>query len=239
MRFFVGVHHPKDGWPLSLRGRPVCISANALRSRAGRIAFGGQGRRLDARFRRLQPGGAERRLRRERQGDPRAIGVILERILRARPDLRLHGFGVKLTALRSAAVRSMLHSADSMAWSYAARRQGGDQNGGWRPSASPSASPAACAWPATANLGSSDAGRGRWESREHGRSSVERSGWRSAPPRRFRLDLAPRSAGFKGGPAGRRRRSACRGPLRPAARGARAVQRRGEEAALPEQLRRP
>jgi len=38
VRFFVGVHHPKDGWPLSLRGRPVCISANALRSRAERIA---------------------------------------------------------------------------------------------------------------------------------------------------------------------------------------------------------
>jgi len=64
----------------------------------------------------------------KRQGDPRTIGVILERVLRARPDLRLHGLGVKLTALRSAAVRSMLHSADSMAWSYAARRQGGDQN---------------------------------------------------------------------------------------------------------------
>lgn len=64
----------------------------------------------------------------KRQGDPRTIGLILERILRARPDLRLHGFGDKLTALRSAAVRSMLYSADSMAWSYAARRQGGDQN---------------------------------------------------------------------------------------------------------------
>lgn len=229
MRFFVGVHHPKDGWPLSLRGHPVCISANALRSRAGRVAFVGQGdgwmldsgaftqvalsgdfaespddyaalvRRygdwpgsgLEAavsqdwmcepamldrtglsvrahqrltleRYDAIRAAGVGRvRLmpvlqgwtpddyRRhlddfgerlghgawvgvgsvcKRQGDPRAIGVILERILRARPDLRLHGFGVKLTALRSAAVRSMLHSADSMAWSYAARRQGGDQN---------------------------------------------------------------------------------------------------------------
>ena len=35
---------------------------------------------------------------------------------------------MKLTALQSPAVRSMLYSADSMAWSYAARRGGRDQN---------------------------------------------------------------------------------------------------------------
>jgi hypothetical protein len=42
MRFFVGVHHPNDGWPLSLRGHQVCISANTLRHRSGGIAFVGQ-----------------------------------------------------------------------------------------------------------------------------------------------------------------------------------------------------
>lgn len=229
MRFFVGVHHPNDGWPLSLRGHPVCISANALRHRADRIAFVGQGdgwmldsgaftqvalkggfeqapedyARLVRQFgdwpdsgleiavsqdwmcepfvlertghtvadhQRLtierfdaiadagtgrvplmpilqgwSPGDYRRHLADyggrigpgawvgvgsvcKRQGDPRAIAFILEGILRDRPDLRLHGFGVKLTALRSPAVRSMLYSADSMAWSYAARRAGGDQN---------------------------------------------------------------------------------------------------------------
>lgn len=41
--------------------------------------------------------------------------------------LRLHGFGLKGTAYR--ALRGLLASADSMAWSYAARRNGGDANG--------------------------------------------------------------------------------------------------------------
>jgi len=52
----------------------------------------------------------------------------VERVLLAireeRPDLRLHGFGLKITALESSIVRDCLHSADSMAWSYAARREG-------------------------------------------------------------------------------------------------------------------
>jgi hypothetical protein len=229
MRFFVGVHRPRMGWPLSLRGHPVCISANVLAGRTGNVAFVGQseGWMLDSgaftqialrgrfdqspqayaalvrqfgdwhglglevavsqdwmcepdviaatglsvrehqqltldRFDAIAAAGTGRtplmavlqgwhaadyrrhldaygdRLDKgawvgvgsvcKRQGDPRAIGVILETILRARPDLRLHGFGVKLTALQSPAVRSMLYSADSMAWSYAARRSGRDQN---------------------------------------------------------------------------------------------------------------
>ena len=49
-------------------------------------------------------------------------------IKRERPDLRLHGFGVKTTALASSVVRDCLYSADSMAWSYAARREGRDGN---------------------------------------------------------------------------------------------------------------
>lgn len=64
----------------------------------------------------------------KRQGDPEAIVAVLCAILAVRPDLRLHGFGVKITGLMHAGVRSMLFSADSMAWSYAARKQGRDGN---------------------------------------------------------------------------------------------------------------
>jgi len=59
------------------------------------------------------------------------IESVLVAIEQARPDLRLHGFGVKLTALASSVVRDRLYSADSMAWSAAARRQGRDRND-WR-----------------------------------------------------------------------------------------------------------
>jgi hypothetical protein len=41
-----------------------------------------------------------------------------------RPDLRLHGFGLKITALLHAGVRSMLYSADSLAWSMTERHAG-------------------------------------------------------------------------------------------------------------------
>ena len=52
------------------------------------------------------------------------IEDILTTIKRKRPDLRLHGFGLKITALSSAQVRDCLYSADSMAWSFAARKRG-------------------------------------------------------------------------------------------------------------------
>lgn len=64
----------------------------------------------------------------KRNADVSAIEAVLVAIKDARADLRLHGFGVKLTALESSTVRACLHSADSMAWSYAARRQGRDAN---------------------------------------------------------------------------------------------------------------
>lgn len=64
----------------------------------------------------------------KRNGDPSAIRDVLYTIARARPDLQLHGFGIKRTALSSAVVREFLHSADSMAWSFAARRQGRNAN---------------------------------------------------------------------------------------------------------------
>jgi transcriptional regulator of met regulon len=59
------------------------------------------------------------------------IEDILFSIKSIRPDLRLHGFGLKTTSLRSAAVNDMLYTADSMAWSYNARKQGRNSND-WR-----------------------------------------------------------------------------------------------------------
>lgn len=66
-----------------------------------------------------------------RNGRPREVEEILAAVLAERPDLRLHLFGIKTTALRSGMVRRLAHSADSMAWSFAARRQGRNAND-WR-----------------------------------------------------------------------------------------------------------
>lgn len=67
----------------------------------------------------------------KRNGSPDATAAVLLAIKQERPDLRLHGFGLKTTALESDLIRSLLHSADSMAWSYAARREGRNAND-WR-----------------------------------------------------------------------------------------------------------
>lgn len=67
----------------------------------------------------------------KRQGDPRSIIAVLQAIAAERPDLLLHGFGVKITSLLHPGVRELLATADSMAWSYAARKQGRDANN-WR-----------------------------------------------------------------------------------------------------------
>jgi len=64
----------------------------------------------------------------KRQGSPRKVEAVLRAILEVRPDLRLHGFGVKLTSLKDAVVAGLLYSADSMAWSFAARKRKGDPN---------------------------------------------------------------------------------------------------------------
>lgn len=70
----------------------------------------------------------------KRQGDPRSIVAVLQAIASERPDLLLHGFGVKKTALLHAGVRMLLATADSMAWSFAARKQGRNAND-WREAA--------------------------------------------------------------------------------------------------------
>ena len=67
----------------------------------------------------------------KRNTNPAGIIEVLYAIKKARPDLRLHGFGLKVTALMNGTIRGLLHSADSMAWSYAARREGRNAND-WR-----------------------------------------------------------------------------------------------------------
>jgi hypothetical protein len=67
----------------------------------------------------------------KRQGSPREVLRVLTAIRKQRPDLRLHGFGVKTTALLHSGVRDALHTADSMAWSFAARKEGRNPND-WR-----------------------------------------------------------------------------------------------------------
>jgi len=67
----------------------------------------------------------------KRNSSPAAIENVLLTIMCERPDLRLHGFGIKTTALKSGIVWELLYSADSMAWSFAARRNGRDANS-WR-----------------------------------------------------------------------------------------------------------
>lgn len=67
----------------------------------------------------------------KRQGRPESVLAVLLAIHAERPDLRLHGFGVKSTALTHPGVRHELWSADSMAWSFAARYAGRNGND-WR-----------------------------------------------------------------------------------------------------------
>lgn len=64
----------------------------------------------------------------KRNTDVGSVAAVLDAIHAERPDLRLHGFGLKVTALADARVRDRLYSADSMAWSWAARQQGRDGN---------------------------------------------------------------------------------------------------------------
>lgn len=64
----------------------------------------------------------------KRNGDPARIVEVLSAIKAVRPDLLLHGFGIKLTSLGHPGVRELLFSADSLAWSDAARKQGRNAN---------------------------------------------------------------------------------------------------------------
>jgi hypothetical protein len=57
-----------------------------------------------------------------RNGSEEVIVNILRLVNRECPGIRLHGFGLKSTALTNGHVVSMLESADSMAWSSRGRR---------------------------------------------------------------------------------------------------------------------
>ena len=65
----------------------------------------------------------------KRNGNPKAIEAILRAIKDERPDLQLHGFGLKKTALTSPLVNLYLKECDSAGWSLAERMKGGDANG--------------------------------------------------------------------------------------------------------------
>lgn len=56
------------------------------------------------------------------------VVAVLRAIKAVRPDLQLHGFGLKITALQSPEVRALLHTSDSLAWSYSARKKGRNAN---------------------------------------------------------------------------------------------------------------
>lgn len=67
----------------------------------------------------------------KRNGKPEKILEVLSAIKAVRPDLHLHGFGIKSLSLQHPGVRELLYSADSMAWSFAARWEGRNAND-WR-----------------------------------------------------------------------------------------------------------
>jgi hypothetical protein len=64
----------------------------------------------------------------KRNSNPDELYQVFDRIKQFRPDLRLHAFGIKKTALEDKRIRSLLHTADSMAWSFNARYQDRDAN---------------------------------------------------------------------------------------------------------------
>jgi hypothetical protein len=64
----------------------------------------------------------------KRNGSPQQVARVFHEILWCRPDLKLHGFGIKLTSLNDSFIQSMLHSADSMAWSFHERKNGRSAN---------------------------------------------------------------------------------------------------------------
>ena len=64
----------------------------------------------------------------KRNASPWEIRDILSGIKRIRPDLRLHGFGIKYKSLGYQSISDQFYSTDSMAWSFAARKAGNNSN---------------------------------------------------------------------------------------------------------------
>lgn len=67
----------------------------------------------------------------KRNANPDLVAAVLIAIKRIRPQWKLHGFGIKKTALANSLVSHLLHTADSMAWSFNARKNGRNGND-WR-----------------------------------------------------------------------------------------------------------
>lgn len=63
-----------------------------------------------------------------KSNNPKQVLEILSAIKDERPDLRLHGFGLKYNAICNREVLSLLYSSDSQAWSQSARRLGRNAN---------------------------------------------------------------------------------------------------------------
>jgi hypothetical protein len=57
----------------------------------------------------------------KRNTNVQIIYEILSKIKDFSPEIKLHGFGLKITSLKEKQIQSLLMSADSMAWSYAGR----------------------------------------------------------------------------------------------------------------------
>lgn len=53
----------------------------------------------------------------------REIVDVIEPIKEKLPNIKLHGFGLKITALKNMYIQFLLYSSDSSAWSYRARKQ--------------------------------------------------------------------------------------------------------------------
>lgn len=68
----------------------------------------------------------------KRNRDVLAIWMRVSMVKDDRPDLRLHGFGVKTTALQWSKCRELFATCDSMAWSQAARYERGGGSNDWR-----------------------------------------------------------------------------------------------------------
>lgn len=67
----------------------------------------------------------------KRNAKPLSALAVFKGIKELRPDLKLHGFGLKMTALENKEIYGLLYSSDSMAWSFAARYEGRNAND-WR-----------------------------------------------------------------------------------------------------------
>lgn len=59
----------------------------------------------------------------KRNTSPEIILKILSNIKNCDNNIRLHGFGLKITSLREKRIKKLLYSADSMAWSFAGRHK--------------------------------------------------------------------------------------------------------------------